>query len=317
MATAPATQLTFVVVVFEAEYDLLRLQAASLARHIDPAIVARIVVLDQSRPALSDRARRRLLRAYGPLADRVDVVTSPPGADGWIAQQVLKLTIAREVTTSHYVALDAKNHAVAPLSLATFLAPDGRAHLRWYRYAGHPMESRVVRTTAWLGLPEDAAAQELPATTTPFTFVTPEVRALVAHVEEREALPFAEAFRAGGLIEFPLYALWLLRRGTLDDLHDREELRCPTVWARSRDTATVRSLVASAAEAPPAPFFAVHRSALVRLGPGACLALATFWHERGLFVSRMGALWFLGRARARIAVMILRSRLKSRRFRPR
>jgi len=312
MAPAPATQLTFVVVVFEAEHDLLWLQATSLARHPDPAIVARIVVLDQSRPALSGRARRRLLRAYGPLADRVEIVTSPPGPDGWVGQQVLKLGIATEVTTPHYVALDAKNHAVAPLGLDTFLAPDGRAHLRWYRYAGHPMESRVLRTATWLGLPEEAARQELPATTTPFTFVTEEVRRLVAYVEDREGTSFGEAFRSAGLIEFPLYALWLLRRGTLDELHDREELRCPTVWASSRDAATVRSLVAGAGDAP---FFAVHRSALVRLGPAACLALASWWRERGLFMSRVGPLWFLGRARARIVVATLRSRRRNARFR--
>lgn len=314
MSPAPTrpSRLTFVVVVFEAEQDLLRLQATSLARHLDPSIVARIVVLDQSRPAIAGRARRRLLAAYGPLADRVDVVTTAPAADGWISQQVLKLAVADDVTTSHYVVLDAKTHAVGPVDLDTFFSPDGRAHLRWYRYADHPMESRVVRTAAWLGLPEEVTREELPATTTPFVFVTDEVRALVRHVEEREGTTFDAAFRSAGLIEFPLYSLWLVRRGSLDRLHDREGLRCPTVWPGSRSAEQVHAVLAEADREPAASFLAVHRSAFVRLSPAASAALVRWWVRRGLFRSPVGAVWFMVRARSRIVVSILRARVRSR-----
>ncbi|WP_313408286.1 DUF6492 family protein [Aeromicrobium sp.] len=316
MSSAPTrpTRLTFVVVVFEAEQDLLRLQAASLARHLDPAIAARIVVLDQSRPPITGRARRRLLAAYGPLADRVDIVTTPPAADGWISQQVLKLTIADDIDTSHYVVLDAKTHAVGPVDLDTFFSPDGHAHLRWYRYDGHPMESRVARTAAWLGLPAEVVREELPATTTPFVFVTDEVRALVRHVEQREGATFDAAFRSAGLIEFPLYSLWLLRNGALEQLHDRDELRCPTVWAGSRGADDVRSVLAQVDREPVARFLAVHRSAFARLSPSASMALVRWWVDRGLFGSRMGALRFMVRARARIVVATVRSRVRSRVF---
>ena len=44
--------ITFVVVVFEAEVDLLLLQARSFVRHCDPALVDQIIIFDQSRPAL-------------------------------------------------------------------------------------------------------------------------------------------------------------------------------------------------------------------------------------------------------------------------
>lgn len=316
MSSAPTrpNQVTFVVVVFEAEQDLLRLQAASLARHLDPTMVARIIVLDQSRPPIAGRARRRLLAAYGPLADHVDIVAAPPAADGWISQQVLKLTVADVVTTSHYVVLDAKTHAVGPVDLDTFFSAAGHAHLRWYRYDGHPMESRVVRTAAWLGLPDEVTREELPATTTPFVFVTDEVRALVRHVEQHEGSSFDVAFRSAGLIEFPLYSLWLLRHGSLERLHDREELRCPTVWAGSRSADDVRAILDQVDREPPARFLAVHRSAFARLSPAASMSLVRWWVARGLFTSRSGALRFMVRARARIVMSTLRSRVRSRSF---
>lgn len=313
MTPAPArpTEVTFVVVVFEAEQDLLWLQATSFARHVDPSIVARIIVLDQSRPPMAGRSRRRLLAAYGALADRVDIITTAPAADGWISQQVLKLSIADDVLTSHYVVVDAKTHAVGPVDLDTFFAPDGRAHLRWYRYEGHPMQSRVARTAAWLGLPDEVTNEELPATTTPFVFVTDEVRALIRHVAHHDAAPFATAFRTAGLIEFPLYSLWLLRNGSLEQLHDHTELRCPTVWPSLKGAEDVRAVLAQVDREPAARFLAVHRSAFARLSPAASVELTRWWWERGLFTHRPGALWFTVRARVRIVVTTLRARVRN------
>ncbi len=302
---------TFVVVVFEAELDLLRLQAASLARYVDPAIAAEIIILDQSRPPISARVQRRLLDAYDQLADRVRFVTSSSDSDGWVTQQVLKLTIAEQITTSHYVVLDAKTHAIGPVDAETFFAEDGRAHQRWYRYAGHPMEPRVLRTAAWLGLPDTVVDQDLPATTTPFTFVTQEVRDLLSATESREQSTFAEVFEAAGLIEFPLYSLWLLSQGRLDDLYDRVPVHCPTVWPSLRSAAAVRDVLASADADPPAPFLAVHRTALARMSPLASILLARWWTDRSLFGHVGAALLFAVRARARIIWAKLRARART------
>lgn len=299
-ARRPPASLTFVVVVFEAELDLLQLQAASFARHVDPAIVDKVIIVDQSRPEISARIRRRVLGAYDQLADRVEFVRSSPGDDGWVSQQVVKLAVADRVTTSHYVALDAKTHAVGPVDARTFFAADGRAHLRWYRFAGHPMESRVRRTAAWLGLPDDVADQELPATTTPFTFVTREVRELVEATEAREQAPFATVFEDAGLIEFPLYSLWLLQRGSLDELYDRVPLPCPTVWPSLRSLDDLRAVLSNVDEDPPSSFLAVHRAALARMSPRASLVLARWWTDRDVFAHLPAALWFGVRARIRI-----------------
>jgi hypothetical protein len=309
MTSAPShpAAVTFVVVVFEAEHDLLHLQARSFARHVDPAAVAEIIVLDQSRPSMPERTRRRLSRAYGPHATRVRIVTATAAGDGWVGQQVLKLSVAEDVRTSHYVALDAKTHAVGPVDAGTFFGPDGRAHLRWYRYDGHPMQSRVAATAAWLDLPSSVLDGELPATTTPFVFVTDEVRGLLRSVEERAGAPFADAFRDAGLIEFPLYSLWLIQQGRIDARYDRVPTACPTVWRSDRDAAAVRAVLAQADGEPPASFLAVHRSSLARLSPAATWALARWWRDHGLFDALWPAIAFIARARSRIVLAKVRN----------
>ena len=159
--------ITFVVVVFEAEVDLLLLQARSFVRHCDPALVDQIIIFDQSRPALSAKWQRRIVDAFGPFADLVRIFPAQGETDGWTQQQILKLTAAEQVQTDYYVALDAKTHLTAPLARSAFFGADGRAHLRRYSYLGHPMESKVRTTLNWLSLDPELINTELPATTTP------------------------------------------------------------------------------------------------------------------------------------------------------
>src|SRR4051812_31598551 len=99
---APATSLALVTVVFEAEYDLLALQARSLDAFLDEGTVERIIVIDNSRSGMSTSRRHSLLRAYGRHARLVDIVRNTevavvPPTIGWKSQQVLKLRIAETV----------------------------------------------------------------------------------------------------------------------------------------------------------------------------------------------------------------------------
>ncbi|HPU12997.1 MAG TPA: DUF6492 family protein [Aeromicrobium sp.] len=296
--------ITFVVVVFEAELDLLLLQARSFSRHCDPNLVGQILIFDQSKPAMSAKWQRRIAKAFGSLADRVRILAAQGGTDGWTQQQILKLAAAGEVQSDYYVALDAKTHLTGPLSRPVLFAEDGRAHLRRYSYLGHPMEARVRTTLNWLGLDPKLIDSDLPATTTPFVFVTAETKALVKSVSDETGKPFAEAFRDEGLIEFPLYSLWLKKQGRLDSLYDHEPIECSTVWPRFTTAPQLREVLV---RADPEPVFAaVHRSAVARLSAPAMIFLARWWKKQGLFEHTSSALWFLTRMRIRISIWRLR-----------
>lgn len=304
------TSLTFVTITYRAEDALLRLQARSLARFADPAIVEKIIVIDNGRPALHGRRLERLLAEYGPLRDRVQLITAADVADtrtassGWVGQQVLKLAIARHVTTPWYVLLDAKNHAVRPLRRDDFVAPDGRARGGFHSYADHPLKTRLLTTLRYLGLP-DTAADWYPPTSTPFVMHT---RTALDIVEGLGA-DFADVFAREGLSEFFLYSGWILRRdGDWDAVYDGVAIQCPTLWGGASSAAGIQRALTQI-EATDAPFFGVHRRALRRLSRSDFGLIADYWREVGLMPTGSAARRFRRGFQFQHAVAALRDRL--------
>ena len=131
-ARDPSPGTTIVTVVFEPELPLLELQAKSMARFLDPAYAARIIVLDNTAKGMSDRVWNRLWRSYGALGGSVELVSGKSlsggvEAAGWYSQQVLKLAVSGIVETPTYLTLDSKNHFVRAAGATDFEAANGRA----------------------------------------------------------------------------------------------------------------------------------------------------------------------------------------------
>ena len=281
-----ASPLTFVTITYRAEDTLLLLQARSLARYARVEDVARIVVIDNGTPLMSGRARRRLLSAYGPHAPHVRIVPRAeldggPTGSGWVSQQVLKLAAHRLVDTPTYVLLDAKNHLIRTVSVADFLANDGRARTGFQSYREHPLQPRLLKVLAYLGLPE-SAADRFPPTSTPFVMNREVVSAMIDDIESSAKRPFSDQFVRADLTEFPLYSAWLLRRdGGWDDTYVDAAIQAPTVWGGKASRAGVREAIRHAEETD-APAFGVHRRALNRLDDVAAAELGAFLAQRGI-----------------------------------
>ncbi len=291
-------RLTFVSVVFETEFPLLLLQARSMARFLDEALVHEVLVIDNSASGIPAATLAELQHEYAHLADRVHVfrpddVCRVPAAAGWRSQQVLKLCISDRVATNRYVVLDAKNHFTALPDHDFFESATGRPTANAYSYEEHPLRHELERTLRYLDLEPDDHLRHFTATVTPFVLDTPVVRDLVADLEAREGRPFPEVFVEQQLTEFFLYAGWIVARGTpLEEFFHLHQPRCPIVWPGRADQAGVDEAVATAT-ARGAPLFAVHRRALVKLDQPATEALADFWVSVGLFPDRLAAELFV------------------------
>lgn len=283
------TPITLATVAFEAETMLLALQARSVARYLAPADVREILVIDNSERGMSTGYRGRVNSAYGPHAEKVTwlrpgEIMAIPRASGWYVQQLLKLSVAEHVQTPHYVALDAKDHFIAPVEPTTFVDAAGRGRVPAYSYREHPLRPHLERTLSYLDLPPDSLLDLFAATVTPFTFETEQVREMMREVGERRTpADFAGEFIDNQLLEFFLYSAWLTRRrGSLREAFDIDAERFPKVWKRSATTAGVDEAIKLARELD-APVFSVHRRALATLPPPALWNLARFWVQRGLF----------------------------------
>lgn len=296
MSQAPRS-LSLVTLFFEAELPLLALQARSLARFHAPRDFQQILVIDNTRSGMTGRARRRIDREFGPWQDVVryvrphEIVDLPP-VPGWVGQQILKLQVHRLVETEHYVVLDAKNHWNQSTDLQTFVNSDGRARGASHTYRGHALEQQVAGVLRYWDIEPEPWLDHFLVTHTPVVLSATVASELIAAVEARSGRPFAEEFHRAGLLEFPLYASWLIARyGTLDRHIDGSTVRSTTIWP-SMSTAQVTAELDASAEVD-SPFLAVHRRALARATRASSLKLADHWVERRLFDSRADALRFI------------------------
>jgi hypothetical protein len=290
---------TFVTVTHRGDHGLLRLQARSLARYLDPDLATELVVVDN--PERAGEARRReLLADYGPLAPKVrflearDVVEAPLQMAGWWSQQVLKLLVADQVSTERYVVLDAKNHLVFPLARDFFESPSGQLRSRLEDYSRHPLLPWLRKTVGYFGLRLLPPLRFLP-TTTPFALDTALVREVVDYLESRERAPFPEAFMRGGgsFTEFFLVVAYVM--ASRRDVASYWELSAdwsPALWAHASEEDVLRTV--ARIDERETPFFALHRRLLPMLSPASRAAVADLWWRRGLYGSPAAALDALG-----------------------
>jgi hypothetical protein len=288
-----AWRTTLVTVVFEPEAGLLDLQARSIAAHVPADLVAEVVVIDNGWRRMSDRRRSSLRALYGDHADRVRFVRASglvpvPAAGGWAVQQILKLEIARTITTPTYLVLDAKNHFVAPLHREHLVDASGRPFVDAYSFRDHPHRQRLERVLRFAGLDPDDHLDRFTATVTPFLLERAQVLRAMALVAQGHH-DFAAAFVAHGLTEFFLYSASVLADG--EDLQDRFALRAQqasTVWPAQVDPASVAALAAAVRERG-GPVFSVHRDAFAVLPTASQELLVDLWTAAGLFADRTSA----------------------------
>ena len=316
-ADAPPA-LTLVTVVFEPELALLRLQARSLARFLDPRGVAQLVVLDNCAGGMGRRHRRAVLDSLGPtLAPRTTIVrTAELGVDsgtrGWRSQQAAKLLIARRIRTPHYVILDAKNHLIGPASAHDFVDAAGAARGGVHSYAAHPLRPDLERTLRFLGADDDTVARmvaSFPRTVTPFVVDTALAMRMLDDVERTAGAPFGTAFERAGLLEFFLYSGWSLLRAGRAPVNG-DVIQAPILWP-GRATERGAAEAIDDAVASRAAWFAVHRRVLARADGPTRQRIAAFWVDRGL-MSAPEAARFVRRFRMSYAPAVGRARIAER-----
>ncbi len=292
-------------VVFEAEVPLLELQARSIERHVQDGVFDEYLVIDNTRHGLSPRARQRIRAELGRHGDLLAFTSRSvlgAGADlassGWRSQQCLKLMVARQLTTDHYVALDAKNHFIEPTTRADFFdSATGRPHGGIHSFERHPLRPQLEHVAAAFGLDPAVAVQRFTATAPPVVLDRRVVNAIVADVGGGDPDRFPIEFEASGYTEFFLYSAWQIARGaTPDDLVSGRALVSPTVWAGASGPSDVRAVLEQA-DASDTTTLAIHRRALARLSPESVRDVAAFWTSHGLFPSSADAARFIRRFR--------------------
>ena len=274
--------------VFEAEYELLALQARSMQLYCPLGLIDSIIVIDNSHRPISPSEKNRIIEEYGDLAAYVtflatrDVVQMPM-ASGWLTQQILKLMAVKFVQSERYIILDAKSHFVRKLKREFLEAPDGRARTKLGDYSNYPLRTDLERILSYFELRSNVYLKAFTPTVPPFVMYTDVVQNLIMQIVEKEQMPFEIAFIKLRFLEFFLYAAFILQRNLdLNGLYDFQQASCPILWEHTADERGCRQAITRANRLD-TPFFALHRRAITKLSTSSINLVAEFWCDRKLF----------------------------------
>ncbi len=295
------TRLDLVTVVFSADLRLLRLQARSLGRFADPAMVGTIhvIVNDHCFRAFRRQFRRDVLPEYGVLKDRVrlhDYLDLWPGGSrkvGWRSQQAVKLLAANVVETEDFLILDAKNHLIRPLALAALISADGRLRTHMYRihpgFAGH-----FRRACDYFGYDQEPDLETGLPTSTPFLMKREVAQALMAEIEAREKVPFPRYFmESRAFTEFYLYYGYILARyGDVSRLYEKRMTPTATLFVGAANKLAESEALFKRFDNPAVYCMGVHREILLQANAQQIQMVKDTWDRFGLVTDPEEAAYF-------------------------
>lgn len=277
---------SIVTVVYEGDTAGLELQARSLSAHAPPELISDIIVIGNFAQPPAPDWWERTRPLYGPLADRAvlipaaEIVGGLDGLTGWWSQQVLKVEVAKFISTDAYLILDSKHHLVKPLNRSFLEDGVGRLRIRCADYEGHSLRGYLVNALNEFCLPQ-TAADFFPTTTPPFPFDTQAALRLITYGQNKSG-SLAQHMLTNKLTEFFLYSAFLMANDELASLYDLHTMPYPMIWPKKTSDAACMSVIRTARDGE-SPFFAVHRRAAGDLSPRIKQEVASLWIDAGLY----------------------------------
>jgi len=288
------TPVAFVSVTFRDDLNLIRLQARSIARFVDPALIDRYIIIVNH--AASDPVHAQTREAV--LAEmqgfkkpvlfmtQTDLIRPAKDEEGWRSQQVLKLMIARKLEGEAYILLDAKNHFVRPVGYSCFF-PEGRAITRSYKPAP-ALQKFFDRTAAYYGLdPKMVAGDAMPATT-PYILYTDWVRDLIDDIETHERCSLADFMLIKNTLvtEFFLYYCFMRAKNLpVADRYIIKKRMVVSLFTRyPEDEETTNRLIESVRDEN-IKVFGLHRRRIAQLTENQRRMISSLWMHNGLIAT--------------------------------
>jgi hypothetical protein len=224
-------KVDFVVVACSRDFELLKLQARSIAQYVDCNLVKQIIVIINDPDPLFATQVHSIVSEYGPLQDQVvvldytAVVTPMDLASNneyykhrdWVSAQVARLLVSRLVIADWYINLDCKNICIAPVNQHTFFRGNQAKEI------GQLPKSTKIKTQEhdwWTNSCEyfgfDGGSINPQHCYSPFVFSTAQVQSLIDHIGHETDTPLAHRLanshwdlQAVEMADISLYCAWL------------------------------------------------------------------------------------------------------------
>lgn len=285
--------LDFVTVICHEDLPLLKLQAKSIKKFLDPNCIGRIfLIVNELAPEMVySTLATEVLPEYQDLISHIEIIPFTRlmrphvAVSGFRTAQTLRLLASRIVGTADYVALDSKAHFIRPAVYNSFADPrSGKARAyKQRKLPNSPQEYEAAYEYFEAPTPEFF----LPVRA-PFTFRTAVVRQMLEAVEAREEAHFDDFFTSAthNMSEFAMYQAWIALQPDGFDAHYRFGGRnAAGIFARAPSTPEGMEEVLANLGADATQVFSLHRKRVATLPDDAASRIVSVWVSSGLFGS--------------------------------
>lgn len=284
-------KIDLAVVYYEKEISILSLLVKSIELYCETSLVDKIYFINNaSNPTKGREAFEEvILPLFNSFKDAICLIDATTlgvdhngGADPYIAQQALKLTIATLSDKSHYLMLDAKNHFIRKLRRDDLFTEDGKpiSHLQIH---GGYLKTCLEESCKYFDVDVDTDKQVLP-TVTPYLMITALVRDLLEEVKKREGTGIYELIlKNNKLTEFLLYFSYLTYRGGKSHFYGFEPKPYATLFTKWPESEIDINRVLDSTLHDSVWMFSVHSKRFQQLKSNEIDFISNLWVERKLF----------------------------------
>jgi hypothetical protein len=304
-------RLFFVTIAHTGEIGNLILQARSLRRFGGGLIKHWLIVWNEPDQKLESHATHfQLVRNELSGADfdyeimprsKILDFDDPPGS-GHGMQQVLKLNVARVVSSPVYILLDAKNHAVRELAMSDFFH-EGKVRIfrQNYKESDNFYQKFVMARQIFKAPRTEGIIKALPSTT-PYPMVTSAVLEMLDELPRVDGDQWRNRIlerRTDGTIvtEFSLYNGFLESRGLVDSLYHFNDDRVTYALFKVSPTSEgeCQALISRVMSDEKVKFFGIHQARYSKLSEMSKAMISVLWINTQLMSTVTDALRMLER----------------------
>lgn len=294
-------KLDIVVVSHAGEFDLLRLQAKSIAHFVDPNLINNyIVIWNDDGP--TDYVFETLYKDNSDIKDilrvlpRSTFLSETDRYTGWRMQQVLKVLASRVATSEYIYVLDTKNHFIRNVNEFDLFDLGGLPFVSLSDYTGSPFENHLKTCFEYFGFSySDRFIIDGLPTITPIVQHRKLVIEMTEAIEEKEKKSFQQCFLDMLVFkkstEFLLYYAYCAAKYNLDDLYVVRKKNFFTLFKSTIDMPETKSAARlRALENDECKSFGLHSGRIGNLRPLEMHIITQTWSRSGLlpFVKLIG-----------------------------
>ena len=294
-------KIDLAVVFYEKEIDILSLLVKSIELHCETSLIDKIYFINNAaNPSQCREAfEKTVLPLFKNFKDAICLVDAlslginhSEGANPYIAQQALKLSVAALSDKDQYLVLDAKNHFIRKLKRGDLFSESGKpiSHLQIY---GGYLKTCLKESCNYFEVDVDPDKAVLP-TVTPYLMITSLVRGLLEEVSKREGAGIYELISKNDKItEFLLYFSYLTYRGGIEYFYSLEAKPYATLFTKWPEFEGDIKRVLESTKRDEIWMFSVHSNRFSQLKANEIEFISSLWVERGLFENADSAKVFI------------------------